>query len=190
VRQAALRSAAWQGFLVTVALVSLVLLSRGLQRNILERLTILRSVSEAIASGAAERRLPESGQDELAVLARMVNASLDRQAETTARTESRVCHERELVLALAHHLGPSILVLGLDGSVIVDQSDASHRALLEPLREWVHTTGQEERKRCRGGGAAAPCAVPLPTGAATAELLFTGPRRPVAWLVRLPAAEG
>lgn len=180
----AVQNGAWLGFLVAVALVSLVFLSRALQRGLLARLDALRRGMAAIAGGDARRRLRADGQDELGRLGRHFNDLLDRLQATEARYQGRLAQERRAVLGLVEALGG-------DGVAVYD---ASGRLLAsggpnddEPpgaVRRWIEERGG-------GDGEAAGEGERLDAGEVEAgdavwrlERLTTARGRPTGWLAR------
>ena len=188
-RQTAVRSAAWLGFLVVVALVSLVFLSRILQERILGRLIDLRRVTEAIAAGDRKRRFPEGGKDELATVARAFNQALDQQAEISAEMRGLLGLERQLGLALVHYLGPDHLVIGLDGQTWVNTLAPGHRGCRKEVSRWVT---EEGRRLLRDGPAKdgrVQQEIETASGSAELELLRVGGRRPIGWIARLCGEE-
>ncbi|HVS16092.1 MAG TPA: HAMP domain-containing protein [Thermoanaerobaculia bacterium] len=180
-RELALRNGTWLGFLVVVALVSLVFLSRVMQQRVLRRLEDLESGIRAIAAGQ-QRRLPEEGRDELALIARRVNGLLDQYEQLERRSHGRVAQERRLVLGLLQTLGEGIALFGLSGELLAG-AVADH-ALAARLADWIRGEGRERAESAR------PEPVTVSAGAAHAELeLVLAPgSRPVAWLARLPPA--
>ncbi len=180
-RQTALRHGAWLGLLVTIALLSLVGLSRAMQRQVLVRLAHLREVSEAIAAGDEHRRLPAHGEDELAMLARRFNATLDRGAALAAKMQGRLSLERQLVLALARRLPEATAVLALDGDLLLDVGPPLGLPAQEALARWIH---QEGKRHLHEPPPKKPYFVATPEGRLALELLLAGPDVPVAWLFR------
>jgi hypothetical protein len=184
-REAAVQSGTWLGFLVLVALVSLVFLSRALQRQVLFRLETLRDGVGAIVAGE-HRRLWEQGNDELTLIARHVNGLLDRYEELQGRTRGRLAQERRLVLGLlrAAAEGPAALYdpAGQRLAGELEPADAE-----EVVIEWIRDQG---RRLAEEGE---PVTESIPgSGAARedgdedleAELLLAPNSRPAGWLVR------
>lgn len=175
-REKALRYGAWLGFLVAVALVSLVVISRVLRREILARLEELRLALGRMAGGHLSRRLPEDGDDELAGIARYVNRILDRHQALEPKFQARLALERRRVLALVSHLDGDVALFGLDGERLAG-SDASwtrDRSLSASIRE-----ASEDR------GDTVPGAQRLTLDGETVRIEPLSSRdRPVAWLAR------
>jgi HAMP domain-containing protein len=184
-RQTALRSGAWLGFLVMVALLSLVVLSRVLQERILGRLLDLRRITGAIAAGDTKRRLPEGGGDELATVARYFNETLDRQAAISAQMRGLLGLERQLSLALVHHLGPEHLVLALDGQTLVESLAPGHGACRKEVAQWVAEEGQRRLRESPPDEQPVRTEIRTAQGLVELELLRVAGRRPVAWIGRL-----
>lgn len=175
-RQAAIRSGTWLGLLVVVALISLVFLSRAMQRHILLRIERLVSGMAAITAG--HRRLREEGNDELTRIAHQVNRLLDQYDELRGHSQARVAQERRLVQALVEGAGPRAALFGLSGDLLAGQ--VSTPGLEERLAEWIR---EEGRRRAEAGE---PFATTLEADGAEAriELLIAPGTRPAGWLVR------
>lgn len=177
-REAAIRSGTWLGFLVVVALVSLVFLSRALQRQILVRLEELRTGVGSIAAGK-HRRLREMGGDELGLIARNVNGLLDRYEELEARSRGRVSQERRLVLGLLGTAGEGAVLYDLSGSRLAGDTDLG--AGDEKITTWIRDEG-------RGRAAAAePVRQEIAVDDGTRvelELLLAPGARPAGWIAR------
>jgi HAMP domain-containing protein len=173
-RETAIQSSAWIGFLVTVALVSLVFLSRALQGQLLARLMELREATRAIAAGDSRRRLRTAGKDELAVISRNINEILDRLQASEIRAQTRVTHDRRLINALVYHLGPDAALFTASGDRVAGELDGD-RELERGIAEWIRQT--------HGGEEESP--TPAPSG-----LLIEPVRgldgRIIAWLARRP----
>lgn len=216
-RRAAVQNGAWLGFLVAVALVSLVFLSRALQRRVLARLDDLRRSMWAISSGEFHRRLRDDEADELGMVARYFNQLLDQLQQVEARMRGRLSQERQAVLGLVRHAGGDAALYDLNGRLLAGGGDEPFAGRLpEELLDWIEGEGArlldalEAAKPGAAGGAAAAGAEPggaEPVGGAVdggavdgglvdvdgmamrIELLVASPTRPVGWLVR-PAEGG
>ena len=188
-REDALRNGAWLGLLVTVALVSLVFLSRGLQRHVLARLARLRRGMAEVAEGAFGRRLPEEGDDELTMIARQVNSLLDRHQQLAARMRGRVAQELQLALGLVRMLGPGAAVYGLDGELLAGGLEADG-ATREAVVAWVRGPGREQLDAAEAPTELADEVHRLDGRPVELRLLATPDGRPVGWLARSAAAEG
>ncbi|MFB6263503.1 MAG: HAMP domain-containing protein [Bradymonadaceae bacterium] len=90
VRADASRYGAWLGALVLVALLSLVLLARGLRADVIDRLSSIRDVASAVASGEHRRRIHTRREDELGLIASQFNEALDRIQELERRAAGRM----------------------------------------------------------------------------------------------------
>lgn len=117
-RLAALRNGAWLGLLVSLALISLMVLSRVLQRDLLSRIEDLRRGLRAATAGDEQRRLRPSGQDELAKIAEDVNLLLDRVQDVEGRSRSRVALQRRLVVGLVEAYGEGAVLYDVNGRVL------------------------------------------------------------------------
>lgn len=179
----AARRAVLHGVLVTVALLALALVSRAMGRDILEPLTDLRNVAQAIADGDRRRRASAATRtDELGVVARQLNAMLDAQQSLEGRMQGVLGQQRLLLLGLLEDLATPAVVVALDGLVVASTADeASTRAVEAAAR---HVRGQPT-------GAGAPRQVEI-AGAGrmvTFRLLRSGGDRPAGWLATVAAAD-
>ena len=166
-RELAVRNGTWLGFVVAVALISFVFLSRALQRTILARLQELESGIQAIAAGEL-KRLAEEGKDELELIARRVNGLLDQYELLERRSRGRLAQERRLVLGLLGSHGQRIALYGLAGELlagsVADQELSNRlsrwirghgRAVAEKAEPWTGTLSEEtgtEDTSSRGAG--------------------------------------
>lgn len=179
-RSSARRSGAWIGLLVTLAVVSLVMLSRALQRRVLERLATVREVSKALASGDTKRRVVLSGDDELTEIGCRLNEILDRREETQGYWQGRLAVEKRLALALFRDLDPGGTIFALDGTVLIEPYAKDTPARRAEIGRWISDNGSrvveelandaEPNQEIEAGGETVRL-----------DLLRTDPSRPVAW---------
>jgi HAMP domain-containing protein len=182
------QNGAWLGFLVTLALLSFVFLSRALQRDVLSRLENLRRGLAMVMAGDLQRRLAEDGSDELTGIARHFNALLDYYQKIEARGRGRLAMERRLVLALLAICGEGAVLYDLKGDRLAGGKAAGGKP--DPLREWITGPGREAIERSTAGDAPSVAErVESGGGEAVEATLLTAGEQPVAWLVR-PAAPG
>lgn len=176
-RQSAVLNGTWLGFVVAIALVSLVVLSRALQRDFLSRLEELSGGMAAVASGETRRRLREEGHDELSTIARNVNALLDLHEAAAARHQGRLANERQLVLGLVAALGEGAALYSVSGRLVAGDEKAAARH--HAIGEWIAETGRQRAEAAGGDGVSESVAVE--EGEVELRLLRAG-RRPVGWL--------
>jgi hypothetical protein len=176
-RRSAIRNGAWLGLLVAVALTSLVMVSRGMQRQVLSRIAELRRGAAAVAASGPTRRLREQGADELAAIARQINAALDDRQRQAAALRSQLASERRLVLALLAGVAPGAAVYDLAGRL-----RAGDEGGREAVGRWIRDQG---RRRLDDGEEVIEATVGDGDGPRIeVTLLSAGPGRPVAWLAR------
>ncbi len=133
--RSAVEGAVLLGVVVTIALLSLGFLSRSLQRDILGRLSEVGHVTAAIAAGDRRRRVRDIHQDELGLVARQLNAALDRQHELEAQMQGRLLEQRRLLVGLMHQWPTSAGLVGLDGELVAStltQADEDELHRLTP----------------------------------------------------------
>lgn len=195
-RASARRSGAWIALLVTVAVVSLVLLSRALQTRVLERLATVREVSKALAEGDTQRRVVLSGDDELSEIGARLNEILDRRDENQGRWRGRLAVEKRLALALFGRLDPEGTVFALDGTVLLEpprDRDPLREDLRGHIGDWIRDEGSQAVEELASVDDPDDLVREIEVGdlgagdedgdreAVRLELLRTGPSRPVAW---------
>lgn len=183
-REAAVRNAAWLGFLVVVALLSLIILTRALHRQLIEPLDRLTATTTAIARGDVHRRVPRFEADELAAVADQLNAALDVQSQLRAQMLGRLAEHKQLTLALlARRPAADAALVALDGELLAATSARIDSLCERRIAGWAEDQG----KLLLGAGV--PEAQTLdfgePGSEVRATLLTVAPERPVAWLVEI-----
>lgn len=180
-RTSARRSGAWIALLVTLAVVSLVLLSRALQQKVLERLSAVREVSKALAAGDTKRRVVLTGDDELTEIGCRLNEILDRRDENQGHWEGRLVVEKRLALALFQRLDPGGTIFALDGTPLIDGEHDDARA--DKVSDWIHTHGSDAVESLAEVQSDTKLVQEIDINGRTErlELLRTGPARPVGW---------
>jgi HAMP domain-containing protein len=182
-RRTAVRYGVLLGALVVLALVSLVLLSRWLQGNLLTRLTDLRTAAEAVAAGDARRRLSTERDDELDTVAKRFNEVLDNQDSLQRRMQGVVSQYRQLTLGLMGTLGPGALLLDLHGRLIAARDEVASNAVESSIRNWIQTTGKVLLEQYHQGDPPPQAAIGLDE-TSRVQLLVAHDQRPVGWLLR------
>lgn len=175
-RQRAIQTGVWLGFLVTVALVSLVFLSRAMQRHVLLRVERLVSGMAAITAG--HRRLREEGSDELTRIAHQVNRLLDQYDELRGHSQGRLSQERRLVQGLVGGHGPGAALFSLAGDLMA--GEASGEGVEDEVAEWIRGEGRERAE----AGEPITATVEAQGRSWRIELLLAPGARPAGWLVR------
>lgn len=124
------------GMLVMVALLSLALVSRSLNRDVLARISELTSVAQSIGRGDLNRRAPTGWSDELGTVARQLNTLLDQLQTAGATAEGSLVLLRQLLRALLAASDEPAALLTLDGRVIAAtmDSEAASAAAAEAAR--------------------------------------------------------
>jgi len=158
------RRAAGHGLVVVLALMSFAWLSRALRRDVLVRLTNLKSVASAMAAGDTDRRADATRSDEFGLLAEQLNNLLDREAELRGRMDARLAASRDLVLGLLGNVAEPSALFAPDGRIIAS-------TIADPEIK----TAQEVLKQARSGKA-------TDDGPFSIVELRAG-SRPVGWLV-------
>lgn len=175
-RQRAVQNGTWLGLLVIVGLVSLVFLSRAMQRRILQ--PIDRLVRGIDALGTGHRRLHEEGEgDEITRISRQVNRLLDRLDELRSGSQGRLAHERRLVLGLVASV-PGAALYSPAGDLL--GGEPLPDALAERITAWVREEGRGRAE----GVERDPVVVEAGDEAAELTLVVAPGERPVGWLAR------
>ena len=155
-----------------LALFSLAVLSRLLNTALLSRLDELAAVAEAVARGGVDRRAAAEHTDELGVVARELNAVLDRQEELRNLMEARATLYRELLMGLLDALHGPAALLGLDGRILASTFDRDTDRLLEHAASRFPLPPDGP----------SPTTLPLTTETLTLQTLCSPGERPLAWL--------
>ena len=184
-RDTALQMAGWLGFLVTLALFSMVFLARALQQKVLIRLRELSQVAEALLTGDHSPRFDTTISDELGLVSRQLNDALDERDGLQAEMRGRLNQQKQLVLGLLEEVRGDLLLLGLDGRLIASSCENLEQAILEPVRKWLVEHRAPILKDFREEDdevefSINPEGVPLHI-----RLLAADGRRPVGWLIRI-----
>jgi hypothetical protein len=181
-RENAIRNGSWLGFVVAVALVSLVVLSRGLQRSLLGRLTTLRRSTAVLAEGDTGRRLAVIGTDELDLISERFNHLLDRLQAVEAEMRGKLGRQRQLALGLLARFGEDAALFSLQGTLLggdmVGGREAGGRVV-----EWIRAHEPDPASHLpeeRSGR------IEIAAGEALDIELLSVRGRPLAWLVRRP----
>ncbi|MBL8973064.1 MAG: methyl-accepting chemotaxis protein, partial [Myxococcales bacterium] len=135
--RSAVEGAVLLGVMVTVALLSLGFLSRSLQRDVLGRLTEVGHVTEAIAAGDRRRRVRDFYQDELGLVARQLNAALDRQHELESQMQGRLLEQRRILVGLMNQWPTTAGMIGIDGELVATTLTPEDEAELHRLTPRV-----------------------------------------------------
>ena len=173
-QKVARRQAMLHGALVVVALLSLAFLSQALGHGVLERLAELTSVVRAIAGGDSERRAVPGSGDELGVVARQLNAMLDKVQQVESELAGRLQQDRQLLVALLCQLPHSAALLSLSGLLVASTLEAEDQEAVETavaaLDGLAMRTHGRVIERTTGGREV------------TLRLLEASGERPVGWL--------
>ncbi len=182
-QRSATRRAILHGVLVSVALLALALVSRAMSRDILEPLTELRNVAQAIAEGDRRRRSASATRtDELGVVARQLNSMLDAQESLEGRAQGLLGQQRLLVLGLLGNLAGPAVVVALDGLVVASSADDPATRAVEAAARHLkgQPTDEDAPRQVEIAGAGRMV---------TFQLLRASHGRPTGWLATVADAE-
>jgi HAMP domain-containing protein len=138
----AVEGAVLLGVMVTVALLSLGFLSRSLQRDVLGRLSEVGHVTEAIAAGDRRRRVRDFYHDELGLVARQLNAALDRQHELESQMQGRLLEQRRVLVGLLNQWPTPGAMIGIDGELVASTLTADDELELGRLTPRVRAAAK------------------------------------------------
>ncbi|MBI4879137.1 MAG: methyl-accepting chemotaxis protein [Planctomycetes bacterium] len=177
--------------LVTVALLSLGPLARGMRRSLLDRLAELHDVAEAGAAGDRLRRASVAHEDELGLVARQLNAALDSSQRLENEMRGRLSQQRQALLGLLALLPEQVALVAPDGRLVASTLTEAEERLVERCTQRLD----------RGAGAAraAPGPAELPSRDQVLtqdgrnlrfQLLIAPSGRVAGWLATLEGASG
>ena len=138
----AVEGAVLLGVMVTLALLSLGFLSRSLQRDVLGRLLEVGHVTEAIAAGDRRRRVRDFYHDELGLVARQLNAALDRQHELESQMQGRLLEQRRGLVGLLNQWPTPAAMIGIDGEVVASTLTPDDEAELDRLTPRIRAAAK------------------------------------------------
>ncbi len=185
----ALHMAGLLGVLVTIAMVSMVFLSRTLQQKVLRRLRDITKVAEAISAGDHHRRFDITINDELGVVSHQLNTALDTHDELQAEMRGRLNQQKQLVLGLLEEVEGELLLLGLDGTLIASSCERLQREKLEHVQKWLVDHRKEMLRDFRQSSTEVKMNMELDDQLLSMRLLAAGGERPVGWMVQVTEAE-
>jgi HAMP domain-containing protein len=173
-QRAARRQAALHGLLVVIALLSLAFLSQALGRGLLARLAELTSVVRAIAAGDTARRTVPGDADELGMVARQINAMLDKVQQVESELAGRLQQDRQLLVALLRELPRPAALLALSGRLVASTLEAEDQHAVEMTVAGLDGLAMRTQGRVINGMAGGR--------EVRLQLLEAGGERPVGWL--------
>lgn len=181
-RRAALRNGTWLALLVTIALISLIFLSRALQNDLIRRLENLRSDLASFSRGDPQQRLVPGGRDELSSISDHVNEILDRHQRQEAGIRGRLAQERRLVIALLELAGERAILFDRRGRRLAGEETVP-AGLGDRLRELAEeeTEEPEDASRLDDETWDPPSWEAFPVGARDRDARH---REPIAWIAR------
>lgn len=164
--------------LLTLSLIVIAFLSRQLRRGLVDRLVATASVAQAVADGDRSRRAHPGNDDELGMIAQVMNYLLDTEQALHAEMEGRLGQQRQLLLGLVHSWPKKVALLTIYGDLAAS------------------TLGEEEREQLQAAELELPAPPKQPgddpefvatVGARELRfrLLRVDGRRPVGWLAEV-----
>lgn len=181
----ALHMAGLLGLLVTIAVISMVFLSRALQHKVLHRLRALTEVAESHLIGDHHRRFDTTINDELGVVSRQLNAALDARDELEVQMRGRLNQQKQLVLGLLQEINGDLLLLGLDGKLVASTCETLRSESLAAVQTWLVEHRKEMIRDFRETRAEVELSTDLGGRKLHIRLLAAEGRRPVGWMVQV-----
>lgn len=174
------------GIFVTLALLSMIFLSRALQQHVLNRLSEITKDAQAISTGQHDRRFDTAVNDELGVVATQLNSALDSLDELQIEMRGRLNQQKQMVLGLLDELEASALLVGFNGTLIASNDPSIGHDDCASLRQWLLAHRQDILEAFDGEAHS----IELPPevegyNQASVRLLTARGRRPVGWIVRI-----
>jgi phosphoglycerate-specific signal transduction histidine kinase len=157
-------------------------ISRSLRQNVLDRLTTIDLAAKEIIEGEHARRLMFSGNDELARIARTLDAVLDQSDRSDAETRGRNREVRALLVALLHRWPTSAAITGLDGEIIVSTLSTDAEQILHSLTPRVRAAAKVLLSRGFLTASELETQIVTPDYLARVQALALGEQRIVGWL--------
>jgi len=186
--QRATRDGVAMAALVGVGLLSFLVLTRALQRRLLDRLSEFRAVAEAVGSGNLHRRVSVSIRDELGVVAEQFNEALDRYADLERHVDGRISEMKQNLLGMFDSFGVDGALFNVDGRLVASTVEFGSDQFPEQVRERIVEAGRGlvEGRDEDGTDRASSTTVELEDGTEViVELVYARGHRLVGWLARL-----
>lgn len=172
------RYATVYGTLLALALIVIAFLSRQLRRGLVDRMVATASVAQAVADGDRSRRAHPGNDDELGIVAQVMNYLLDTELALHSEMEGRLGQQRQLLLGLVDSWPKKVALFTIYGDLAASSLGEEEREELQAAEvkfpappaqprddhEFVTTVGPRELRF---------------------RLLRAGGRRPVGWLAEV-----
>jgi HAMP domain-containing protein len=161
--------------LVILALVSLVVLSRELRRQVVSRLSELELVAKHLSRGDRRRRASETDNDELGMLARELNRALDALDSLEGSNAGFQQQQRQLLLSVLLKVPGPAAILAPSGARIASTLNGELDRDLDAASGTLGNVNPDDART-----------LPIEIGGSsfTLEALITPQGRITGWLVR------
>lgn len=178
------RAGIWLGFLATFGLISLMLMTRQLQRYLLGPLQEMKTVTDAVSQGATKRRIQIRRNDELGQLAECYNRAVDQRQELEQEMLGRLNQERQLLVGMLELESASHAIFSLSGRLVASSWEIG-RTRQKGISDWIRQTGRDKLRGFESGSDERPDAVIEADDVyLKIELLSVHGVRPIGWYVR------
>jgi hypothetical protein len=157
-------------------------ISRMLRQTVLDRLTTMDMAASEIIGGERARRLMFAGEDELARIARTLDAVLDHSDRRDAESRGHNREVRALLVALLHRWPKSAAITGLDGEIIVSTLSIDAEQILRSLTPRVRAAAKILLSRGFLTASELETQISGPGYLARVQALALGEQRIVGWL--------
>jgi hypothetical protein len=159
-----------------------VAIARSLRHSVLDRLGIISTATAEIMQGERSRRVNLTGDDELARIARVLDAVLDDSDRREAESRGHNREVRALLVALLHRWPKSAAVTGIDGEIIVSTLSVETEQVLRSLTPRVRAAAKILLSRGFLTASELETEIAGPGYLARVQALALGEQRIVGWL--------
>lgn len=125
------RYATVYGSLLALSLIVVAFLSRQLRRGLVDRLVATASVAQAVADGDRSRRANPGQDDELGIIAHILNYLLDTELALHSEMEGRLGQQRQLLLGMVHSWPKKVALFTIYGDLAVSTLGEEDREQLQ-----------------------------------------------------------
>jgi hypothetical protein len=159
-----------------------VAIARMIRQNVLDRLATLDMAASEIMQGERARRVSLAGEDELARIARALDAMLDHSDRRDAESRGHNREVRALLVALLHRWPKSAAITGIDGEIIVSTLSTDTEQILRSLTPRVRAAAKILLSRGFLTASELETEISGPGYLARVQALALGEQRIVGWL--------
>jgi hypothetical protein len=157
-------------------------IARMIRQDVIDRLVALDMAATEIMQGERARRVGLAGDDELARVARALDAMLDHSDRRDAESRGHNREVRALLVALLHRWPKSAAITGIDGEIIVSTLSSDAEQILRSLTPRVRAAAKILLSRGFVTASELETEIAGPGYLARVQALALGEQRIVGWL--------